>query len=81
MERIVRRIRVGDGSGEKVIVKILDIDSSGPEIPRRQFQFLKDVVIDGEVNFALYAGRLPFEKLEMTHDGSRWVIKIEATEV
>jgi len=56
---------------------LFDEDSSGSHITRRQLPFLKEVVVEGEINHMLYTGPALFEKLTMCHNGERWMIELE----
>jgi hypothetical protein len=44
----------------------------------RKFEFLREVIENGLYNGLLNCGPLAFEKLRMEHNGTSWVINLEA---
>lgn len=61
-------------------VTITDNDSSGIDKPRRQIEFLQDVVNNGFYSGLLNCGPLPFQTFHMSHNGQAWVIELESNE-
>lgn len=78
MTRTVRNIRL-DGQ-VRHHTTISDDPSSGPEIKSRQFNFLNDLVVNGIYQKLLHCGPLPFDSFKMYHDGTAWVVEMEALE-
>lgn len=78
MKRVVSKVKMG---GRLVRHRVrLDGDDCpvGAQVRRfQQHQLLRHVADTPDL---LICGGLPFEKLAMQHDGTRWVIEAEAIE-
>lgn len=59
---------------------IADVESSGLDKARRQIEFLQDLAGNGFFTGMLSCGPLPFETFRMFHDGSSWLVELEAQE-
>lgn len=80
MKRVIRTVPLGGGEATRHFTTLFDEPSSGADIKRRQFQFLQELVNDGIFTGVLNCGPMPFERLEMHHDGQAWRIDLEAVE-
>jgi hypothetical protein len=60
--------------------KTITDEPSRTELERahRKFEFLIEVVNNGIFNSLLNCGPTAFDKLSMEHNGTAWVIKLEA---
>lgn len=77
MERKINRVNQGEGQ-VKVIVRYEDVDTAPGTIEYRvrQSRFLQEL-LDNPI--LLLCDLTPFQQMNMRHDGSRWIIQIEAT--
>jgi len=78
MNRTVRNVRLDDQTRHHS--SISDVPSSGPNIRTRQFQFLTELVTDGIFQRLLHCGPIPFDTFKMYHNGTCWVVDMEALE-
>lgn len=78
MNRSVRKVTL-DGQVRHHST-IRDEPSDGPNIRTRQFEFLNELVVNGIFQKLLHCGPIPFDTFKMYHDGSSWVVDMEALE-
>ena len=78
MRRTVKSVPVG--GQVRHVVTIEDDPSAGPDIARRRYEFLVDLVTNGVFQGLLNCGPVPFDSLKMTYNGTCWVVQLEALE-
>jgi hypothetical protein len=78
MTRQIKTIKIGDVTRYRTL--ITDVESSGLDKARRQIEFLQDIAGNGFFTGMLSCGPLPFETFNMFHDGSAWIVELEAQE-
>ncbi len=79
MKRTPRSVPVGGQTRHRVTIE--DDLSTGPDIVTRQFKFLQEVANDGFYSGMLNCGPVPFQDFHMFHNGTCWVIILEAMEI
>ena len=78
MQRELKTTKLGGVNRYRVT--ITDIDSDGINKLRRQIEFLQDLATNGFVTGLLSCGPLPFETMNLFHNGQAWVAELEANE-
>lgn len=77
MDRRIRSVDVGGGRRHHVTI----LDDPSPRGDRiRQHAFLTEVVVNGPYNGLWNCGPIPWQKMSCSHNGTQWVIEMEATE-
>jgi hypothetical protein len=78
MKKDYTKVPIGDGIRHTVILR--DEPSDGSQIHARQMQFLQDFANNGPFTGLFACGPVPFTVMTMRHDGTSWVIRMEAVE-